>query len=95
MVDLGKAEKKTHQPLFFQKFVKNAQELLMDFSETLTPEELGRLMKLFIKLANYGTNLRNVLELSAEDKIIVGEDIRNLSEETEVLITDIEKRVTQ
>lgn len=95
MVNLGEEEKKTHQPFFFQQFVKNAQGLLTDFSETLTPEELGTLMKLFIKLANYGTNLQNVLELSAEDKIIIGKDIRSLSEGTEVLITDIEKRTKQ
>ena len=95
MIHLGEEEKKTQQPFFFQEFIKNSQVLLRDFSETLTPEELGRLMKLFIKLGNYGTNLQNVLELSAEDKIIIGKDIRSLSEETEVLITDIKKRVKQ
>ena len=90
--NIGNEEIKTNQGDFFKNFSTNTIGLLNDFSNNLTTEELGQLMKLFISLANNTTNLTNFLELTPERKLEVGESIMSLAKETNKLIDSIQKR---
>lgn len=89
---LGEKEKETNETEFLKGFSNNTLGIMNDLSDTLTSEELGKFVKLLIKLAGQASNLSNFLELLPEDKMIVGSEIKKLAAETQNLISSIEKR---
>lgn len=89
---IGQVEQETNERGFLQGFSKNTIGIMNQLSDTLTSEELGDFMKLMIKLAGHESNLSNFLELSAEDKISVGTEIKKLADATKTLISSIEKK---
>ena len=89
---LGEKENEVNETEFLKSFSTNSISILNELSDSLNAEELGKLMKLLIKLSQHGSNLTNFLELSSNDKIVVGKDIKKLADETNLLISILEKR---
>lgn len=92
---IGETEKSTNQGDFLKSFSKNSLAMMNDLAESLTSEELEKFMKLLIKLAKHASNLTNFLELSSDDKIIVGNEIKKLAKDAEYLISSMEERNSQ
>ncbi len=92
LINLGKAELRSPETDFFSRLSSDSIRLMNEFSENLTPEELGHFMKLLIKLTGHTQNLANFMQLTPEEKIVVGDDIKKLANDTLVLITQIMKR---
>lgn len=95
MKNLGNEEKKNNEKTFFKSFGKDSRSFLTEISNDLTAEELGKLMKLLIKLSSFGTNLQNFLSLESDDKITIGDEINSLAIETQTLIDNISNRIKQ
>ena len=74
---MGLKEKSTGQIDFYKKFTNDTFQIISGFS-TLSSEELGTLMKILLELVNYTDNFGKLFELQSDEKIKVGNGLKNL-----------------
>ena len=92
ILTMGREEKKSGEINFFKKFSSDIMAIINDFSESITAEELGVLMRLIVRLTNHTSTLQKLFELTPEAKISIGEDLKDLSKQINLLVERIETR---
>jgi hypothetical protein len=92
VLSIGNKEIKLQENDFLKNFTTDATAILGDFAKSLTAEELGTLMKLLIELTNHMQNLTDLFQLEPDKKIIVGNEILELSQKSTVLAEGLRKR---
>ncbi|MGH9879190.1 MAG: hypothetical protein ACRD5H_16290 [Nitrososphaerales archaeon] len=90
--NVGDAEIRTSESDFFKGFTNDSLKLMNEFSEVLQLDELGALMKLLLKLTNHTANLSKFFNLTPDQKIAVGQDLKSLADETMALMQKVKGR---
>lgn len=80
-VDIGNMEKTNPKGFASYTQLEKDPEFFLKMTEHLPPESLGRVMRVFIKLSSLSSKLNNIMSLSDEEKIQLGNELKSLSKE--------------